>query len=95
MHHSSDRDDISEIRQIMKEMKEPLGATNRFPEGKLTKNDEGEIRLVIAETKEGKVIIDFGTQVTWIGFSPEQAVALADSIHSKAKAILQKQKMRM
>ena len=62
-----------------------LGATGEFPEGKLTDSDEGEIKLAVGAS-QGKVVIDFGTQVTWIGFTPKQARELAESIRKQSYA---------
>lgn len=54
----------------------PLGPTGRFPRGKITPADEGEIRIAIAK-KDGVVILNFGKPVTWIGFPPDEARAIA------------------
>lgn len=62
-----------------------LGATGKFPEGKLTPADEGEIKLAIGH-KGGKVVIDFGTQVVWIGFTPNQAEEIAQTLLKHADA---------
>lgn len=53
-----------------------LGPTGNFPQGKLNSNDEGELALGITHDK-GKVIIDFGKPVAWIGFDPKQAKEIA------------------
>ncbi len=67
--------------------KEPkLGATGQFPRGKIHKTDEGEIVLEVTH-REGNVIIDFGTQVVWLGFPPVEARALAAKIIKHADAI--------
>lgn len=56
---------------------EKLGATGNHPDGKLTEDDEGEIRLAIGHTP-GKVIIDFGDKpIKWIGFNTTQARQIA------------------
>jgi hypothetical protein len=55
------------------------GATGRFPEGHLNSNDEGEIRLAVGH-QDGKVIIDFGKPVAWLGCNSEQARLLAQSL---------------
>ena len=59
------------------------GPTGRFPQGKLRRDDEGELRLAVGH-KTGKVVIDFGTQVAWIGLDPDQADGLADLIKQHA-----------
>lgn len=60
-----------------------LGATGEFPEGKLNKSDEGELRLAVT-AKDGNVIIAFGTPVTWMGMPPESARTLANSLLKQA-----------
>lgn len=50
------------------------GPTGQFPEGKLTADDEGEIRYAVAADRERqKVVIDFGAPVRWVGMTPDQA----------------------
>jgi hypothetical protein len=79
-HHSTTPLDPSLIRDLM------LGATNQFPQGKLNEHDEGEIRLAIGQ-KNGKVVIDFGKPVAWLGFDPEQAEQIASSLLEHAREI--------
>ena len=61
---------------LPEEIRKQLGATGQFPEGKVTKEDEGEIRLAIG-SKTGTVFIEFGKPVAWIGFTPQQAKQIA------------------
>ena len=63
------------------------GATGEFPGGKLTAHDEGEIAFVVG-SHDGKVVIEFGGPVAWIGMSPEQAVELAKTLRSHARTIV-------
>lgn len=77
------KEQFERIRKATQESGFGLGPTGQFPEGKLTQHDEGEIKIGIT-THQGKVIIDFGTQVTWIGFTPELAEQLAQSLIEKA-----------
>lgn len=60
-----------------------LGATGRFPEGKLTPEDEGEIAYAIGQ-QDGKVVINFGKPTHWIGFTAEQAEDLATTLREHA-----------
>lgn len=60
-----------------------LGATKRFPRGKIHDSDEGELRLAVSH-HEGNVVVNFGTPVTWIGLPPEQAIALAQGLMEHA-----------
>ena len=74
------------IGPIEDRLKFKLGATGRFPEGKLTSTDEGEIRIAIGHTG-GKVVIDFGKPTAWIGFTPAQARQIANDILKHAEEI--------
>lgn len=57
-----------------------LGKTGKFPEGKLNRRDEGEIKIGVSN-RNGAVIINFGVPVTWIGMPP-------DTVRSLAKMLL-------
>jgi len=83
-HHSSDFDEEI-ISEKLKEARKTLGPTGKFPDGKLTKHDEGEIRLMVTK-KDGKVILDFNSPVHWMGMTPEQAVHLGRLLIKKAKS---------
>jgi len=52
------------------------GPTGEFPEGKLAPEDKGSLTFTIG-AKNGKVIIDFGAPVSWIGFTADQAFEIA------------------
>lgn len=56
-----------------------LGATGRFPEGKLVEHDMGEIQMRVGLDR-GKIVIDFGTPTAWVGMTPQQASDMADSL---------------
>jgi hypothetical protein len=62
------------------------GALGEFPKGKLTKTDEGSIQFAIGE-KDGKVVIDFGTPVHWLGMSPQQAAEFASLLLKRAREV--------
>lgn len=65
------------------------GALGDFPEGALTKQDEGAIQFAIGEMN-GKVIIDFGTSVHWVGMTPQQAADFASTILKRARQTARK-----
>jgi hypothetical protein len=65
---------------------ETPGPTGKFPQGKLTPTDEGEIKIAIGSV-DGKVVVDFGKPVAWIGFDPERARAVADALLKHANEI--------
>lgn len=66
--------------------KQNLGATGNFPLGKLSEDDEGELRLAIGHTPE-KVLLNFGKPVAWIGFAPDEAEEIANLLKEHAAAI--------
>lgn len=49
--------------------------------------DESEIQIKIGLTKQNKVLIDFGAQVTWLAFDKEEALTLAAKLNELASAI--------
>ena len=63
-----------------------FGPTGKFPLGKLTDDDEGELRIGIT-TSKGNVVIDFGKNITWIGMPPEQAIQFGELIIKRAKEL--------
>ena len=81
-HHGSDNGPIHD--EIIRSLKTELGATGTHPEGKLTKNDEGGIQFAIG-VKDGKVVLDFGKPVAWVGMNPGDALELAKSLIDKAR----------
>ena len=56
-----------------------LGKTGKYPKGKLNKNDEGALTYAVG-VADGKIIIDFGTPVKWIGFDIQSATALKNAL---------------
>lgn len=57
--------------------KPKLGATGKFPAGKLNKDDEGELQLAIGVTRDGLVRIDFGKPVAWLAMTKADAAKFA------------------
>jgi len=83
MHHSSQPDpEISRMHPHGDE----LGATGEFPEGHLTESDEGEIKFAVGY-KDGKVVLDFGGPVAWMGMHPDQAKELASLLLKWANTV--------
>lgn len=60
-----------------------LGSTGRFPGGKLTANDEGEIVFAVGVLR-GKVVVNFGKPIASVGMSAKQARRLAKTLNRKA-----------
>lgn len=63
-----------------------IGKTGAYPDGKLNDDDEGEIRILCTNHK-GKVVLDFGTSVVWLGFRPPQARSIAAALLKQAEAV--------
>lgn len=66
-----------------------IGATGKFPDGKMHPGDEGELRFAIARDARGNVHVDFGKNVSWFALPPVLAVELAIALakHAGAKKI--------
>jgi hypothetical protein len=96
-HHSNDADDTY-IRDLFKNtipLAAPFGSTGRFPLGKLSQSDEGEIQFGIAvDPVKDKVVINFGKPTAWIGFDAEQAEQLAESLLAKARLLRDAQRLK-
>lgn len=60
-----------------------LGATMKYPRGKLHESDEGELQMGVT-VKLGTVILAFGTPTAWIGMPPQQARELARLLIERA-----------
>jgi hypothetical protein len=62
-----------------------IGPTNKFPAGKLSEHDAGELVMGIAVSHKHQVVVmKFGVPVKELGFSKQQAIELANGILSKA-----------
>lgn len=89
MHHSNQ--DISNFNdEIFKKLneKQKLGATGRFPEGKLVEHDEGEIQFSI-ETFKNKIVLNFNKSVKWVGMNKQQAKELGELLIKRSELIEQ------
>lgn len=85
-HHGQDPTGelLERMRKLCEEM--DLGPTRRFPEGKISPDDQGEAHIAIG-TDSGKVILNFGTPVAWFGLNPGQARIIAAAILERAREI--------
>lgn len=97
MHHGDDAEIMARMGELFNQqranVRPVLGATGQFPEGKLNDDDEGEIRIAIGST-EGKVVMDFGKPVAWIGFTPEQARDVSELLLKQIEVLEQAEKGR-
>lgn len=84
---------IQKRQTLMRELLDTTGfrgAIGAYPEGKLTEADEGAIQFAIGE-QNGKVVIDFGTSVHWLGLTAQQAADLASDLMKWARLVGRKQ----
>lgn len=65
-----------------------LGATGLYPDGKLISEDEGQLKLAVANNGN-EVIINFGKPIAWLGFPPTQALEFAKLIEKHARTLMQ------
>jgi hypothetical protein len=81
-HHSSEMP-LEELERIRRAVQ--LGATGRFPDGKVVEHDEGEIRFAVAsDPKHQKVFIEFGKSIRSLGMTAEQASDLGKLLIDKS-----------
>jgi len=87
-HHSSDRDpaleEMAELKKVLETSKTEFGKTGLHPAGVLSGTDEGGIQFGVSNYA-GKVVLNFGTPVTWLGMDPQQATELANSLLNQAR----------
>lgn len=85
--------DFQKRNQIMRDLLSTTGfrgAIGAYPDGKLAPSDEGNIQFAIGE-KDGKVVIDFGTSVHWLGMTPQHAADFASAVMKRAREAGRKQ----
>lgn len=73
-------------KRSRKSVLQGLGPTGDFPDGKLDPHDEGGINIGVGRYM-GKVILNFGSAVKSLGFSPEEARDFAELIKKHAGII--------
>jgi len=56
----------------------------KYPDGKLKEDDEGALQMAVF-IKDGRLIIDFGKELSWIGFAKQDVKNLVDLLNSKLK----------
>jgi hypothetical protein len=65
-------------------MTDKPGPTGEFPKGKLRADDRGELAVAISLRADGTIFMEFGTSVTWLAMSREDAIVLAHLLLEKA-----------
>jgi hypothetical protein len=80
-HHSSEP---NEAQRLMREMlSQTLG---EYPQGRLNADDAGALPMAISQ-RDGAVVIDFPKPVAWIGFTPDDAMQIAQLLMKHAREI--------
>ena len=95
--HHGNGDMPEEIKKHLQEQEELMQrfreqATGRakrtYSEGRKGADDDGDLAYMIGPDETGEIIkLDFNKPVEWIGFSPESAVQLAQSLIKYAREI--------
>ncbi len=77
-HHASNPEQERELNDMMKRL------TGEFPDGRLSKDDQGAVAVAIGH-QDGRVTLQFPKNLNWIGFTPEQAIDIAQSLIEHAR----------
>lgn len=68
-----------------RDQRRKLGATGKFPRGKLNASDEGQITMGLAVDHHGGVVrLEFGKPVAWLGLPAREARELGELLIAKA-----------
>lgn len=79
----SHQDDFPRNPMLDKLLREVRG---EYPDGRLNAHDEGAQLLSITSVN-GKIVMEFPTPTKWIGFTADDAVALANLLIEHARKI--------
>ena len=83
-HHSSE----GSVGGIPDWLEKQLGATKKFPDGKVNESDEGEIKFALAFDSAKKLIhVNFGKPVAWFSMRKREALGLAAELKKLADEI--------
>ena len=79
-HHSSEFDPEREaaVREMMGKI------FGEYPDGKLNEHDAGAIAMAVV-TENGRVKLVFPKLVSWVGFTADEAIGLAELIIKHAR----------
>lgn len=92
-HHGMNHPNISPLLQKLMEQAEtpgdPLKDMQRklqgeYPDGRLNPHDEGAFAVMLGHEK-GKVVMRFPSPTVWVGFTPEQAMDIAQMLITHAR----------
>jgi len=66
-----------------------VGPTGKFPEGKISPDDKGELGIHISiDDKNKQVRLDFKEPIVWLSFGPEMGIQFAACLHAACMDLL-------
>lgn len=77
-HHGYQPEQEAALREAMKDL------MGEFPDGRLNEHDQGAVAVAIGHQNE-RVTLQFPRNLNWIGFTPEQAIDIAQSLVEHAR----------
>lgn len=78
-HHGFDEEAERRMREVMKDI------FGEFPNGRLNPQDQGAMAVSIGQ-ENGAVVLRFPRNLNWIGFTPDQAIDIAETLVKHARA---------
>lgn len=63
-----------------------LGPTGSYPDGTMHELDSGEITMAVGIV-DGRIVLEFGKDVKWLGLRPQDALNLADLLTVKVSQL--------
>lgn len=58
----------------------------KYPDGKLNKDDEGGLKMAVY-LENGRVVVDFGKELSWLGFDKVTLRNFIDGLEAKYKQL--------
>jgi hypothetical protein len=77
-HHGHDPERAAAMSGLMKQL------MGEYPNGRLNKDDAGAVAMAVS-SESSVVRLDFPKPVTWIGFTGDQAIQLAQDLMKHAR----------
>ena len=86
MSHHQSMEEVEAQRRLVDQI---MGkASTEFSEGRLNRNDEGDLALAVAHDPQNNVVlIHFGKPVAWVGLNRKQTEGLISMLQDHASQI--------
>lgn len=78
-HHGNDPTTPDFLRDMQRQLQ------GEFPEGRLNANDQGSVAVMVGHER-GKVVMQLPHPTAWIGFTPQQALDIAETLIRHARS---------